>query len=175
MKSSSLEIHPEGDRTLLFTGVWTQLQLKLSLNRLWVTFKPGLAHPEGCGGTWGAQCAVVSAWTFFRSPCARTDPSKVRDPCPFRRKNDGRNGNQVWKFTDGRPRDVTIPKDELGDSNSVAPYSLPSVVPYPLAPKSQIHAVGIAGELRILIPVSSKAKDLPGAANPRAMEKPLRS
>lgn len=155
MKSSSLEIHPEGDRTLLFSGVWTQLQLKLSLNQLWVTSKPGLAHPEDCGrdtgwSVWRGQCM-----DHFRGPCARTDPSKARDPCRFRKKNDRKNGDQFWKFTDGRSRDVTVPKDQLGNSSSAAPYSL--------APKpSQIHAVGTAGELRI--PMAAQSKDVPGAA-----------
>lgn len=77
MKSSSLEIHPEGDRTLLFSGAWTQLQLKLSLNQLWVTSKPGLAHPEGgVGGTQGGQCGVVSAWTILGAPVPGQTPPK---------------------------------------------------------------------------------------------------
>lgn len=99
MKSSSLEIHPGGDRGLLFSGVWTQLQLKLSLTRLWVMSKPGLAHPEGSGD---GQRGVVSACILFRSPCApkkQREPSKARDH--FRKKNGWKNGDLVWKSVDG--------------------------------------------------------------------------
>lgn len=94
-------------------------------------------------------------------------PPKQRIRVLLGKKKGRKNGDQVWELKGGRSRDVTVPKDQLGKPRSAAPSSLASKPP-------QILTVGATGELRILIPASSKA-GICWHTNPRAMGKPLGS